>query len=154
MLQERLNIKSPALVYIISDVRDDDSVGGQTPQLDSHSAHYFQAWCMYAKNQTRACRTHSTLQTACSLAEPAMTSRILSYGCESALRPSLSPLCSLSNPARTTLMTSAVKTQGANASPPPLRPVLRQIPGGQLWRGGDRRSQVWGGVPDARFEGS
>lgn len=99
------------------------------------------------KEAHACCRiTHNVLQTACSLfTEPAMTSRILSYGRESALRPSPSSFCSLSNPARTTLMTSAVKTQRVNASPPPPpRPVLRRIPGGRHWRGGDRRSQVWG----------
>lgn len=60
-------------------------------------------------------------------------------------RPPLSSFCYLSHPARTTLMTSAVKTQRAYVSPPPPRPVLRQIPGGLSWWGGDLRSWVWGG---------
>lgn len=57
-------------------------------------------------------------------------------------RPPPSSFCYLSCPARTTLMTSAVKTQRAYVSPPPPRPVLRQIPGGLSWWGGDLRS--WG----------
>lgn len=134
-----------------------------TPQSDSRSAHFLstetgRSMLHVCKESHTCCRiTHNILQTACSLfTEPAMTSRILSYGRESALRPSPSSFCSLSNPARTTLMTSAVKTQRVNASPPPPpRPVLRRIPGGRHWRGGDRRSQVWGGGdPDAWFEGS
>lgn len=131
-----------------------------TPQSDSHSAHFLstetgRSMLHVCKESHTYCRiTHNILQTACSLfTEPAMTLQILSCGRESALRPSPSSFYSLSNPAHTTLMTSAVKTQRVNVSPPPPRPILRRIPGGRHWRGGDRRSQVWRG-PDAWFEGS
>lgn len=81
------------------------------------------------------------LQPECTLPELTLTSRN-SFPWMWVWRPPPSSFCYLSCPARTTLMTSAVKTQRAYGSPPTLRPVLRQIPGGPSWWGGDLRS--WG----------
>lgn len=54
----------------------------------------------------------------------------------------------------TTSMTSAVKTQRVYASPPPHPVLYGGSPEAGTGEGGDRRSQVWGGIPDAWSEGS
>lgn len=143
-------------MYTVADVRDihpDESVrkcGWSicTPHLSqTHIKHisFPQRW---DKASHACCRI--TLQTVCSLAEPAMTLQILSYGCESVLRPSTSSFCYLSNPA---CMTSAVKTQRVYASPPP-HPVLYGRSLEAFIGEGEIAGGRFGGIPDAWFEGS
>lgn len=86
------------------------------------------------KQSHTCCRLLTTCcRPACTLAGHVMSLQILSYGSYlKKKRPSPSSFCFLSNPARTTLMTSAVKTKRvriSSSSAPcptagPWRPVL------------------------------
>ena len=125
-LRDYPNIKSPALYLtadVGGDVHPDESAGGsvggrcerhtsvrRTPPSEQRCGRAL----LHARKQSHAHAADYPQRTACSACHE--SAKIPSYGCESVSGTSASTFCSLSNPARTTLMTSAVKTKRVRIS--------------------------------------
>lgn len=101
-------------------IHSDESVGGRstrhTPVRHPRPAHplWDKARCVYVCKQSHSCCR--SLTSFCRVLVHVMNLQILSSGCESVLRHHRARSALLSNPARTTSMTSAVKTKRVRIS--------------------------------------
>lgn len=155
-------MKSPTLMYIIDDVRDihpDESARSVCGRSVRHTSvklsalsfekRWDEAWCMYASNHTHAVhysRHDAGRLLACGTCHEFASSLLRMWIC---LKTPPASSCPSSTPARTTWMTSAVKTKrvriSSSSAPCPTAGPRRPV----LARGRSQESD-----PDARFEGS